>query len=441
MSEAPAASDQALWRLGAAEAARRIAAGELSSSALVAACLERIAEREETVRAWAHLDAGAALAEARERDAEAPRGPLHGVPVGVKDIVDTAGMPTERGSAIHAGRRPEHDAACVARLRAAGAVVLGKTVTTEFALYQPPRTANPAAPGRTPGGSSSGSAAAVADAMVPVAIGSQTAGSVVRPAAFCGTLGLKPTRGLVDLTGVMGLSANLDTLGWFARDGADLALLGSVLADAWPEAADAGGAGRGGDAAPPAFALARTPWWERADADSQHAVERAARRLADAGAPVREIELPERFAPLPEAHDALMAFDAARSLAHEREHHSDLLSDVLRALLDRGAGVPRETAAAAVALGAECRALLAEHLHAGESLLVPAVTGEPPALEEQSTGDPWFCRPWTLLGVPALAVPGATGASGAPVGVQLVAPAGADAALAAAGAWAAARLT
>ena len=421
-----------LRRLGAAEAARLIAAGDLSSAALVAACLERITEREETVRAWAHLDAGAALAQARERDAEAPRGRLHGVPVGVKDIVDTADLPTERGSAIHAGRRPGADAACVARLRAAGAVILGKTVTTEFAYFSPGPTRNPADPARTPGGSSSGSAAAVADAMVPVAIGSQTAGSVIRPAAFCGTLGLKPTRGLVDLTGVMALSGNLDTLGWFARDTEDLALLGAVLADEWPDAGEASGA--------PAFALARTPWWDRADADAQGAVTRAAGRLAAAGASVRDVDLPARFAALPEAQEALMAFDMARSLAHEREHHADELSDVLRAFLERGDTIGRAVAGDAVALGAECRALLAEHLEPGETLLVPAVSGEPPGFDDGVTGDPLFCRAWTLLGVPALSVPGATGSRGAPVGVQFVAPARGDAALVAAGAWAAPHL-
>jgi Asp-tRNA(Asn)/Glu-tRNA(Gln) amidotransferase A subunit family amidase len=421
-----------LRRLGAAEAARLIAAGDLSSAALVAACLERITEREETVRAWAHLDAGAALAQARARDAEPPRGPLHGVPVGVKDIVDTADLPTERGSAIHAGRRPGADAACVARLRAAGAVILGKTVTTEFAYFSPGPTRNPADPARTPGGSSSGSAAAVADAMVPVAIGSQTAGSVIRPAAFCGTLGLKPTRGLVDLTGVMALSGNLDTLGWFARDTEDLALLGTVLADEWPDAGEASGA--------PAFALARTPWWDRADADAQGAVTRAAGRLAAAGASVRDLDLPARFAALPEAQEALMAFDMARSLAHEREHHADELSDVLRAFLERGDTIGRAVAGDAVALGAECRALLAEHLEPGETLLVPAVSGEPPGFDDGVTGDPLFCRAWTLLGVPALSVPGATGSRGAPVGVQFVAPARGDAALVAAGAWAAPHL-
>jgi Asp-tRNA(Asn)/Glu-tRNA(Gln) amidotransferase A subunit family amidase len=435
-------------RLGAAEAARRIAAGDLSSAALVAACLERIAAREDTVHAWAHLDAGAALAQARARDAEPARGPLHGVPVGVKDIVDTADLPTERGSAIHAGRRPAADAACVARLRAAGAVILGKTVTTEFAYFSPGPTRNPADPARTPGGSSSGSAAAVADAMVPVAIGSQTAGSVIRPAAFCGVLGLKPTRGLVDLTGVMALSGNLDTLGWFAREAEDLALVARVLADDWPgapgdrPAAPAADAeiGDGGaddhDGAAPAFALARTPWWDRADADAHHAVTRAAERLAAAGAAVRDLDLPAPFAPLPEAQEALMAFDMARSLAHEHEHHAEEMSDVLRALLDRGRTIDRAVAADAVARGAECRALLAGTLAPGETLLVPAASGEPPPFAEGVTGDPLFCRPWTLLGVPALSVPGATGSHGAPVGVQLVAPARADAALVAAGAWA-----
>jgi amidase len=398
--------------------------------ALVAACLERISERDDAVRAWAHIDAGAALAQARERDAApAPLGPLHGVPVGVKDIVDTADLPTECGTPIYAGRRPGRDAACVARLRAAGAVVIGKTVTTELAYFRPGKTRNPAAPDRTPGGSSSGSAAAVADSQVPLAIGSQTAGSVIRPAAYCGTLGFKPTRGLVDLTGVKALSAELDTLGWFAREVEDLELLGLVLAGAWPER------GGGGDAPPAfAFAFARTPWWERADEDGRRAVEDAARRLEGGDARVRELELPERFAALPEAQEQLMAFDMARSLAWELEHHASELSDVLRAFLERGQAIAREDAERAVALGAECRALLAEHLDEGEALLVPAVAGEPPPLDAGNTGDPLFCRAWTLLGVPALAVTAGTGASGAPIGVQLVAPAGADRALLAAGA-------
>ncbi|MEA2323693.1 MAG: hypothetical protein QOD81_3543 [Solirubrobacteraceae bacterium] len=421
------------WRLSASEAARRIAGGELSSETLVRACLARIEEREPTIHAWAHLDAEAALAQARERDASAPRGPLHGIPVAVKDIVDTADLPTEYGTTIHAGHRPERDAACVARLRAAGAVVIGKTVTTELALFRPPPTRNPADPARTPGGSSSGSAAAVADAMVPLALASQTAGSTVRPASFCGILGLKPTHGLIDATGVLCLSPQLDTLGMLAREAADLELLGAVLADGWEPLHD-GAADRA-----PAVAVARTPWWDAADDDGRRAVETAAQRLAAAGARVREVELPESFAPLPDAQDTLMAFDMGRNLAWEYDHHAGELSDVLRGVLERGRATAPEAAEAAARTAAACHAELADLLGDGEVLLVPAVVGEaPPA--EVGTGDPLFCRAWTLLGVPAMSVPGLTGAHGLPIGVQLVAPAGADRAVRAAGAWAAARL-
>jgi Asp-tRNA(Asn)/Glu-tRNA(Gln) amidotransferase A subunit family amidase len=422
------------WRLGGAEAARRIAAGELSSEALVGACLERIAEREPTIHAWAHLDAEAALAQARERDASAPRGPLHGIPVAVKDIVDTADLPTEYGTAIHAGHRPERDAACVARLRAAGAVVIGKTVTTELALFKPPPTRNPVDPARTPGGSSSGSAAAVADAMVPLGIASQTAGSTVRPASFCGILGFKPTHGLIDNAGVLCLSPRLDTLGMLTREAADLELLGAVLADRWEPLAD-GAAERA-----PAVAVARTPWWDAADADGRRAVEVAAERLAGAGARVREVELAESFAPLPGAQDTLMAFDMARNLAWEFDHHADELSDVLRAVLERGRETSPEAAEAAAGMAHACHAELAALLGGDEVLLVPAVVGEPPLVADGSTGDPLFCRAWTLLGVPAMSVPGLAGANGLPIGVLLVGPRGADRAVRAAGAWAAARL-
>jgi Asp-tRNA(Asn)/Glu-tRNA(Gln) amidotransferase A subunit family amidase len=276
----------------------------------------------------------------------------------------------------------------------------------------------------------------VADGHVPVAIGSQTAGSVIRPAAFCGVLGLKPTRGLVGLDGVKALSGELDTLGWFAREPTDLELLGVVLADAWPEGPQLREAGD----EPPRLAFARTPWWKRADDDGRRAVEDAARRLGDAGAHVRELELPERYAGLVDAQQDVMAFDMARSLAWEHEHHGDELSDVLRELLERGRGIEREAAERAVVLGDECGALLAVHLEPGEALLVPAVVGEPPPLAEGTTGDPLFCRPWTLLGVPALAVPAGAGPGGAPIGVQLVAPSGADAELLVAGAWAARHL-
>jgi amidase len=420
-----------LWRLPAARAAALIASGELTSAALTAACLQRIAQREPRVRAWAHLDPDAALAQARERDAQAPRGPLHGVPVGVKDIIDTADLPTECGTPIHAGRRPARDARCVARLREAGAVVLGKTVTTELATYAPAATRNPVGLERTPGGSSSGSAAAVADAMVPVALGSQTAGSTIRPAAFCGVLGLKPTRGAIDPEGVKRLSVRLDTLGLFARTVGDLELLLDVLADA-PAPARVSPH----DGGPPAFAYARTPWWDRADGDGRRAVESFAARLSRAGAGVRELELPPAFGPLAEDHRRLMAHDLARELAWEHARHADLLSDLLREEIAAGLATSDAEADAIAARGAACRDELAGLLGPGEMLLVPAAVGEPPRLADGGTGDPLFCRAWSLLGVPALAVPGPTGAHGLPVGVQLVGPAGAERALLRAGAWA-----
>jgi Asp-tRNA(Asn)/Glu-tRNA(Gln) amidotransferase A subunit family amidase len=418
-------------RMSAASAAARIARGELTSEALVAACLRRIAQREPRVAAWAHLDPEAALAEARERDAQPPRGPLHGIPVGIKDIIDTAHLPTECGTPIHAGRQAQRDARSVTRLRDAGAVVLGKTVTTELATYAPATTRNPVDLERTPGGSSSGSAAAVADSMVPLALGSQTAGSTIRPAAFCGVLGLKPTHGAIDTDGVKRLSARLDTLGLFARTIDDLELLLDALTDA-PAAPAAGG--------PPAFALARTPWWERADDGGRRAVESTAARLADAGAPVRSLELPASYAALADGQRRLMAHDLARELTYEHEHHADLLSDLLRDEIAMGLATTDAEADEIAARGSACRDELSALLRPGEVLLVPAVVGEPPPLADGDTGDPLFCRPWTLLGVPALAVPGPTGAHGLPVGVQLVGLPGAERTLLRAGAAALAAL-
>src|SRR4051812_47449572 len=277
--------------VGATEAVRRLGAREMSSEEVVRECLERVEARDGEVRAWAWLDAEAALAQARARDAEAPRGPLHGLPVGVKDVIDTADMPTAYGSPIYEGERPARDAACVAWLREQGAVILGKTVTTEFATYQPPVTRNPHDPDRTPGGSSSGSAAAVAAGMVPLAYGTQTAGSVIRPASFCGVVGFKPRHGWSSATGIKRLSARLDTLGTFGRTVADAALLAGFAA---PEGE-------------PRIAWCRTPWG--GDAPE---VEAAAGRVG-----AEELELPPQFAALPAAQETVMAFDVARSLEPE----------------------------------------------------------------------------------------------------------------------------
>jgi len=386
--------------LSATEASGLIGARELSSQELVAACLERIHAREDELLAWAHLDPEAALAQARERDGEPARGPLHGIPVGVKDVIDTGDMPTAYGSPIYAGHRPGRDADAVAWLREAGAVVLGKTVTTEFATYEPPPTVNPHDPARTPGGSSSGSAAAVAAGMAPLAYGTQTAGSVIRPASFCGVVGFKPAHGWRSAAGIKRLSERLDTLGLFARGVADAALLGGFTA---PEAR----AGR--------VAFCRTPWWTALEDGGRAAVEAAAVRLG-----ADEVELPPEFAGLAAAQEAAMAFDVARSLEPEWREHRDGLSETLRDYLERARAVPVEEAEAAVALRDRARARLPELLEGLDALLVPAALGEAPLRAEGHTGDPLLCRAWTLLGVPAISVPGLAGPAGMPIGVQLV---------------------
>jgi Asp-tRNA(Asn)/Glu-tRNA(Gln) amidotransferase A subunit family amidase len=393
------------------ELAARIRSGESSSVAAVTDCIARIAAREPEVRAWVDWEPEPALAEAQARDAEAPRGPLPGVPVAVKDIIDTADRPTQHGSAIFAGHRPVADAACVAALRAAGAVVLGKTKTTEFAAYQPTPTTNPHDPGRTPGGSSSGSAAAVGAGMVPIALGTQTAGSVVRPAAFCGVLGLKPTYGLVDRTGVGAQAPSLDTVGWFARSAEDLALVLDVLAPRAPT----GEARR--------VALLRTPHDAEADAAVHGALAAAAVAL-DA----RELAWPSAFDGLTEAQTAVQAREAALTLGPLRAEHEAQMSASLLGLLDEGDAVSPETHAAALALARAALAELPAILRDVDALLVPAVRGEAPAGLD-STGDPLFCRAWTLLGTPAVAVPAGVGPNGLPIGVQLVGRPGEDRAL------------
>jgi amidase len=398
------------------------------------ACLARIAERDPVVGAWAHLDPALVLEQAQERDATPPRSALHGVPVGVKDIIDTADLPTEYGSPVYAGHRPAADAACVRRLREAGAVVLGKTVTTEFATYQPAKTVNPLDPARTPGGSSSGSAAGVADGMVPLALGSQTAGSTIRPASFCGILGFKPTHGAIDLDGVLQLSARLDTLGLFARDPDGLALLASALLT--PAAARPP---RGAATDPPRLAFVRTAHWAEAEPSGRAAVEGAAERLASAGAEVADLALPEAFDGLPAAQETIMAVDACRSLAGERAEHADRLSEPLRELLARGAATDARDYVAAVELAETCRGELGAVLNGFDAILTPAARGEAP-VGLDSTGDPLFCRAWTLLGTPAVSVPGMTGGDGMPVGVQLVALPGSDWALLGMAAWAFAAL-
>jgi len=410
----------------ARQAAAAIREGTLTSVRLVESCLDRIAVQEPSVQAWTYLDPALALAHAkaadRRRDAGEPLGPLHGVPVGIKDIFDTADMPTENGTVLHAGRTTQTDAAAVALLRQAGAIILGKTVTTELAVYAPGKTRNPAAPGHSPGGSSSGSAAAVAAAMVPLAIGSQTNGSVVRPASYCGVVGYKPTRGLIPLEGALAQSKPLDTAGVFARDVGDAALIAEALV---------GGARRlvqtaaAEPPAPPRFAFVRTPIWDRLDADAARAFETFAARLPGI---VVEAALPDWTAQGLDWHRTILEADLARSFAEEFERGRNMLSPVLCEMIARGRTHRAVDYNNALDGAGRLRDAIAEILRSFDAIVTPGTTGAPPQGLE-STGSPIFCTLWTLAGVPALSLPLLNVRGGLPLGLQIVGRAGDDARL------------
>ena len=423
-----------LWSLSAVEMAARIRSGEATSVALVEACLQRIHSRESAVQAWEWLDAGHALEQAHRLDRREISGPLHGIPVAVKDIFDTVDMPTGYGSPIYRDHRPGADADCVRRLREAGAVILGKTVTTEFATFCPGKTRNPHDPERTPGGSSSGSAAAVADGMVPLAFGSQTVGSVIRPASFCGVVGFKAGFGRFDLAGVKPLARGLDSLGFFARSVRDVALFSDAVAGA----ADAGIVAVPNR--PPHVALIRTAQWDRAEPAGREAVEAAAAVLADSGAGLDEPELPAEFADLPDIQNVIFTAGAAEALAIEWRDHGDALSPQLRALLAEGRSHAPARVAEAEAAAGRCREFMDELFEIYDFALAPAAPGEAPQ-GLGHTGDPLFSRMWTLLLGPCLSLPGHRGAAGLPVGVQLAAGRGGDKALLAWADWLAGRMS
>ena len=411
--------------LSAHQAAREIAAGQLRAEALMTACLERIAAREPEIGAWQYLDPEAALEAARRCDASAPSGPLHGIPIAVKDLIDTADMPTGYGSAIYARHRPGADAACVALARAAGAIVLGKTVTTEFACFTPGKTANPRNPAHTPGGSSSGSAAAVADRMAPLAFGTQTAGSVIRPAAFCGVVGYKPSFGTIPRAGVKMLCDSLDTVGTMARNVADAAFFAGVVAGR-PELRNIAP-----PEAPPRFGLYRTPMWDEAEPEAAAALDHARAALERAGARVEEIAVPEQHRRLTEAQQSIMGFELVRGLAYERLQHSAELSPPLAQLLDAGLAVGAPEYDAAIAETAMSRARLDGFFGSCDAMLTPAAPGEAPR-GLGHTGNPVLNRMWTLLGVPCVTMPAVWSESGLPTGIQLVGRIGDDARLMAA---------
>jgi amidase len=413
--------------IGAARAIELLSRRELSAEELVRQCLARISAREPEVQAFEALDAEGALREARRVDGLRDRPQLCGLPVGVKDLIDTADLPTSYGSPIHRGHRPSEDAACVRALRAAGAVILGKTVTTEFAVYHPGKTRNPHDPSRTPGGSSSGSAAAVADGMVPAALGTQTAASVIRPASFCGVIGWKPPYGAIALQGVHPLAPSLDTLGFFAREVEDVPHLLAALGGRKPRPMPA-------PSERPSFALCRTESWPEAEPSTRAALEEAAARLARSGAEVRELVLPPSFAGLAAAQTAIMNAEAAVSLREELANHRAALSPRLREILDAGAACPADRLAAARDQAARCRAELDALARPFDALLTPAAKGEAP-IGLGSTGDPIFSRIWTLLGTACATLPVLRGPSGMPVGLQLVGRRGGEEALLAAAAF------
>ena len=422
-----------LNRLSAAAMARQLATREITAVSLLRDCLERIAEREPTVHAWTFIAADAAMQRARLLDSQASAGLLHGLPIGVKDLFDTVDMPTCYGSPIYASHRPAADAACVALARAAGAVVVGKTVTTEFATFHPGPTCNPRNPMHTPGGSSSGSAAAVADWMVPLAFGSQTAGSIVRPAAFCGVVGYKPTYGTINRVGAKMISDTLDTIGALARSVQDAALFVAALCGRREFVIE----GRTADV--PRVGMCRTYEWDRAQPETVAVFDDAGERLRAAGASVRDITLPSQFAELADAQRAIMLSEVAKSLSHEWLAHRESLSGEMIAMIEAGLAVSPERYDAARSLARACRAMSAEVFDRLDVLVVPSAVGEAPH-GIRATGDPLFNRIWTLLHAPCIHLPCGLGPRGLPVGVTIVGPIGADRATLRAADWIHARI-
>jgi Asp-tRNA(Asn)/Glu-tRNA(Gln) amidotransferase A subunit family amidase len=435
--------------LSATDAARAMRDGAFSAEQLVQSCLSRVREVDGQVQAWAHLDEEHALSQARARDLDRaqgrPMGLLHGVPVGIKDIIDTCDMPTEDGTVLHAGRTPVHDAAVVARLRAAGAIIMGKTVTTECATYSPGKTRNPHNPEHTPGGSSSGSAAAVAAGMVPLALGSQTNGSVIRPAAFCGTYGFKPTHGLVPRSGIMKLSRALDHVGVFARTIEDVALVMEVLAgwdaddpDTQPRAAiPFREIAAQEPPLEPLLAFVKPPVWDRADAETREAFEELCEQLETH---VFEVELPPMTGEAMEWHRIIMQAEMAANLDREFEQGADKLSESLREQLARGREVRALDYQRALARIPLLNDGFGEMFERCGAFLTPSAAGTAPK-GLASTGDPSFCTLWTLCGMPALNLPLMQGENGLPIGVQLVGQRGDDARLLRTARWLAARLS
>jgi len=414
--------------LTAIDAARRIRDGQLSSVDLVGDCLARIEATDAQIGAWVHLDRDHALAQAQELDAirraGRPLGALHGVPVGLKDIIDTIDYPAERGSPAFAGRRPDADSAVAERLREAGAVILGKTVTTELAFLHPSETRNPHDLSRTPGGSSSGSAAAVAAGHVPLAIGTQTNGSVIRPAAFCGIFGFKPTRGVISRRGILQTSETLDQAGVFARTLEDAAFLSDTIAgydprdgSSYPRPRPKMFEGARADVpVEPVFAWFDLPFNDRLDPDARAGLEEVLDAL---GGRVERLPVSDNLSALVEVQRIIHEYEICQHLSETFDTHWEQISPTLKPVVERGRKIGADQHREALEVMTSAIAYFDGFFKDFDAVITPACAGEAPAFES-GTGDPVFCTIWTLLGLPALTLPLLSGEHGLPVGVQLV---------------------
>jgi Asp-tRNA(Asn)/Glu-tRNA(Gln) amidotransferase A subunit family amidase len=406
-----------LHELTAVELVRRLGRRELTVEALVRALLERIDEREPAVQAWTCIRRDALLQTARSMDRSASRGPLYGLPVGVKDVFDTCDLPTEYGSPIYAGHQPRVDAAVIAQTRAAGGLIFGKAVTTEFATFPPGKTRNPHNPGHTPGGSSSGSAAAVADSHVPVAFGTQTVGSTIRPASFCGTVGYKPTYALLPTVGIKAISYCLDTVGLFTKTVADLGLFTGALTGrqlAVPE-----------QPSTPLVGLCLTPQWQHAQPEVQALFARLGGEIERAGAGVKDFALPAPYEKIHDAQAVIWDFEVARCLTGEHALHRDKIREPLLGQIERGLAMPHADYDAAMAIVREGRRNFEAAMGDFDVLVVPSSQGEAP--KGNATGLPYFNRVWSVLHTPAIHVPHGRGPNNLPIGFQVVGRIGDDA--------------
>lgn len=407
-------------RLSAFQAVSQIMAGELTAEGYVESCLARIRKRESAIHAWAFIDPELAIRQARQRDQRAAQGPLHGIPVGFKDVFDTADMPTEYNSPIYKNYRPQWDAASVALTRRAGGIVMGKTVTTEFAYRSPGPTRNPHNLEHTPGGSSSGSAAAVADFMIPIGIGTQTGGSTIRPASYCGIVGFKPSFNVINRAGLKFVAESLDHVGVLARTVEDVALyVHAVSGVAMP---DFSGAGPG----TPRVGVCRHAYWNEAEPAMQEKLELAATTLARKGARVSDFELGPDFDDALADQGVIIDHEAAHAFEFEYQNHRGRLSALLVESIESGWGYSRDRYDKAILNAVGYRARLNERFAEYDFLLTPPGPGEAPRGIAR-TGNAIFTRLWTMCGVPTVTVPAYTGPQGLPIGIQIVGPFASDA--------------